>query len=188
MNNESDLIRMVSEGNEKAFRKLFDLHNDKLYNYVRRITGNDELGEEVVFDTFLTIWLNRFDLIEVNNFNSYIYALVRNRAFNAVKRIAHESSIIKELGKSNSEYKNCTEETVIYNDYKQLLHQAVNKLPAQQKLVYMLSRNEGLKYDEIALFTNLSKNTVKAHLKKAVSTLRIVFTNYMVFALCIFMF
>ena len=100
--------------------------------------------------------------------------------------MAHESAIIKELSLRNTEYQDFTEETVIYNDYQHLLNNAVNQLPPQQKLVYSLSRDEGLKYDEIATRMSLSKNTVKAHLKKAVSTLRIVFTNYMVFIIWVY--
>ena len=71
---------------------------------------------------------------------------------------------------------------MVYNECQHILSEAVNQLPSQQRLVYSLSRDEGLKYNEIAEQLNLSKNTVKAHLKKAVSSLRIVFTNYLVFA------
>lgn len=181
--NESDLIRLLAQGNEQAFRKMFDGYSNKLFNYAFRITDNEELAEEIIMDTFLKIWINRADLTSINRFDSYLYTIVRNRAFNAIKRRAHEAVILKDLSLSKSEYEDCTEETVIYNDYRHLLHQAVNQLPPQQRLVYTLSREEGLKYDEIALQTNLSKNTVKAHLKKAVSTLRIVFTNYMVFTI-----
>ena len=56
-----------------------------------------------------------------------------------------------------------------HNEYKHLLNQAVNQLPPQQKFVYSLSRNEGLKYDEIANQLNLSKSTVEAHLKNKLS-------------------
>ncbi len=81
---------------------------------------------------------------------------------------------------NSTEYQYCTEETVHYNDYKNLVRDAMDQLPPQQRLVYSLSRDEGLKYDEIAVELNLSKNTVKAHLKKAVSNLRTVLSNYMV--------
>lgn len=181
LQNELDLLRLVSEGDERAFRKIFDHYRDKLYNYALRITDNEELAEEIVMDAFLKIWCNRNDLCVINRFDSYLYTVVRNQAFNAIKRIAHEALIIKELSLSNTEYQDFTEDTVIYNDYQHLLNRAVNQLPPQQKLVYILRRDEGLKYDEIATRMSLSKNTVKAHLKKAVSTLRIVFTNYMVF-------
>jgi len=168
LHNELDLIRLVAQGDEQAFRKIYDYYSDRLYNYSFRITDKEELAEEIVMDAFLKIWINRVDLTGINRFDSYLYTVVRNQAFNAIKRMAHEADIMKELGLNNTEYNGCTEETVIYNDYQHLLNQAVNQLPPQQKLVYILSRDEGLKYDEIALQLKLSKNTVKAHLKKAV--------------------
>lgn len=186
--NEPELIRLVTQGDEKAFRKLFDFYSSKLFNYTLRITDNEELAEEIVMDAFLKIWMNRMELSAIERFDSYLYTLVRNQAFNAVKRMAHEAVILKELGLSNTEYHNGTERTVIYNDYQQLLNQAVNQLPPQQKLVYTLSRDEGMKYEEIADLLKLSKNTVKAHLKKAVSTLRTAFTNYMTLILSFYFF
>ncbi len=177
---ERSLLQSVSEGNEQAFRKIFDFYSTKLYNYAFRITDNEEMAEEIVMDAFMKVWINRPVLSEINRFDSYLYTIVRNQAFNAIKRVAHEAQIIKELGFSNTEYQHCTEDTVTYNDYQHLLNHAVEDLPPQQKRVYNLRRNDGLKYDEIAAVLNLSKNTVKAHLKKAVSSLRIVFSNYMV--------
>lgn len=182
LQNESEILRLVSEGNELAFREIFDHYSSRLYNYTFRITDDEELSEEIVMDAFLKIWCNRTDLCVINRFDSYLYTVVRNQAFNAIKRIAHEALIIKELSLSNTEYQDFTEDTVIYNDYQHLLDNAVEKLPPQQKCVYILSREKGLKYDEIAEHLDISKNTVKAHLKKAVSSLRIVFTNYLVFA------
>ncbi|MFA6944533.1 MAG: RNA polymerase sigma-70 factor [Pedobacter sp.] len=180
LHDESALLRLVSEGDELAFRVVFNHYSDKLYSYTFRITDNEELAEEIVMDAFLKIWCNREELDKINHFDSYLFTLVRNQAFTAIKRRAHEASIITELSLSKSEYQDCTEETVIYNEYQHLLSQAVDQLPPQQRLVYSMSRDEGLKYDEIADQLNLSKNTVKAHLKKALSTLRVVFTNYLV--------
>lgn len=182
LQNESEILRLVSEGNELAFREIFDHYSSRLYNYTFRITDDEELSEEIVMDAFLKVWCNSQVLGEIINFDSYLYTLVRNRAFNAIKRRAHEALIISKLSFNNSEYQNITEETVIYNEYQHILNTAVENLPPQQKSVYILSREKGLKYDEIAEHLDISKNTVKAHLKKAVSSLRIVFTNYLVFA------
>lgn len=183
---ELDVLRLVAQGDEQAFRKIFDLYRDRLYNYVFRITDSGEVAEEIVLDAFMKVWINRADLNGIIRFDSYLYTVVRNQAYNAIKRVAHEAQIIKELGFSNTEYQHCTEDTVIYNDYQHLLNHAVENLPPQQKRVYNLSRNDGLKYDEIAVELNLSKNTVKAHLKKAVSSLRIVFSNYMVLSIWVY--
>jgi len=188
LQNELELLGLISEGNEHAFRKIFNHYSDRLYTYAFRITDNEELAEEIVMDAFMKIWCNREELAMVNRFDSYLYAIVRNHAFTAIKRRAHESLIINQLSLTKTEYQDCTEDTIVYNEYQHILSNAVNQLPPQQRLVYSLSRDEGLKYDEIADQLNLSKNTVKAHLKKALCTLRIVFSNLMVFAIGILFF
>lgn len=188
LQNESEILRLVSEGNELAFREIFDHYSNRLYNYTFRITDNEELSEEIVMDAFLKVWCNRQSLDEIIHFDSYLYTLVRNKAFNAIKRRAHEAVIIGKLSLNNSEYQDTTEETVIYNEYQHILSQAVNQLPPQQRIVFSMSRDEGMKYDEIANHLNLSKNTVKAHLKKALSTLRLVISNYLVLNIYILIF
>jgi len=186
LQNESEILHLISEGNELAFRKIFDHYSSRLYNYSFRITDDEELSEEIVMDTFLKVWCNRQSLNEIIHFDSYLYTLVKNRAFNAIKRRAHEAVIISKLSLNHSEYQDTTEETVIYNEYQHILSQAVNQLPPQQRIVFSMSRDEGMKYEEIANHLNLSKNTVKAHLKKALSTLRMVFSNYLVLSFYIF--
>jgi len=188
LHNELELLSLISNGNEIAFRKIFNHYSDRLYTYALKITDNEELAEEIVMDAFMKIWNNRKELSLVHHFDSYLYKIVRNHALTAIKRRAHESLIINHLSLIKTEYQDCTEETVVYNEYRHILSEAVNQLPPQQRLVYSLSRDEGLKYDEIADQLNLSKNTVKAHLKKALYTLRVVFSNYMVFAIGILFF
>lgn len=181
LKNESILIQLISEGNETAFRELFDHFNKKLYNYTFKITDNEDLAEEIVMDAFVKVWCNRHKLHDINNFDAYLFTLVKNQAFSELKRRAHEALIIKRLSKSRTEYHDSTEETVISNEYQHILNNAINQLPPQQRIVYGMSRDEGLKYDEIADQLKLSKNTVKSHLKKALSTLRVVMSNYLVF-------
>ncbi|MFA5244397.1 MAG: RNA polymerase sigma-70 factor [Pedobacter sp.] len=180
LQNEPALLKLIAEGDEFAFRKIFNHYKDKLFNYTYRITDNEGLAEEIVMDAFLKIWCNREDLVYINRFDAYLYTIIRNRAFSAIKRRAQETLIITRLSNISSEYQECTEETVVYNEYQYILKRAINKLPPQQKLVYSMSREEGLKYEEIADQLNLSKNTVKAHLKKALNTLRLVVSNLLV--------
>jgi len=180
LKNESVLISLISEGDQTAFRELFDHYNKKLFNYTLKITDDDDLAEEIVMDAFVKIWCNRDSLCDIRNFNSYLFTLVKNRAFTELKRRAHEAYIIKGLSKSQTEYHDVTEETVISNDYRHILDRVIDQLPPQQRIVYGMSRNEGMKYEEIADQLKLSKNTVKSHLKKALFTIRLVMSNYLV--------
>ena len=179
--NETFLLQLTAAGNENAFREIYDNYRDKLYSYALKLTQKEAIAEEIVQDAFLKIWLNRSELTQVQKFDSYLYAIVRNQCLNCLKRLAHESLLLKELSYGMSELHNDNEESIVHRDYLQILNRAVQKLPPQQQLVYNLSRNSGLKYDEIASELNLSKNTVKAHLKKALSSIRVVFTAHKTF-------
>ena len=179
LNDELVLIQLISQGDETAFRKVFDHFNKKLFNYTFKITDDEDLAEEIVMDAFIKVWCNRHKLCDINCLDAYLFTLVKNQAFSELKRRAHEAFIIKSLSKSSTEYHDSTEETVISNEYQQILNKAINQLPPQQRIVYGMSRDEGLKYEEIANQLKLSKNTVKSHLKKALSTIRVVMSNYL---------
>jgi RNA polymerase sigma-70 factor (family 1) len=180
LKNESVLIQLISEGDEKAFREVFDHFNKKLYNYTFKITDDDDLAEEIVMDAFIKVWCNREKLGNIISLDAYLFTIVKNKAFTELKRRAHEAFIIKNLSKSRTEFHESTEETIITNEYQHILSKAINQLPPQQKIVYGMSRDEGLKYEEIAEQLKLSKNTVKSHLKKALYTIRLVMSNYLV--------
>ena len=55
LQNELELLKQMAEGDEIAFRKIFDHYKNKLFNYSLRITDNEELAEEIVMDAFLKI-------------------------------------------------------------------------------------------------------------------------------------
>jgi RNA polymerase sigma-70 factor (ECF subfamily) len=70
-----------------------------------------------------------------------------------------------------------TEETVIYQDYQNILNQAIDRLPPQQKLVYGLCHGEGLKYEEAAQRLHISRLTVKTHMQQALRTIKSHFSH-----------
>jgi RNA polymerase sigma factor (sigma-70 family) len=67
---------------------------------------------------------------------------------------------------------NDTEESLLLRDKEALIWQAVDQLPPQQKAVYLLSRQQGLSYEQIAQELALSPNTVRNHLVKALQSIR----------------
>ena len=179
--NESELLGLTASGDGNAFRKIYNNYSNRLYAYSLRITEKEDLAEEIVQDVFIKIWTNRAELTAIDRFDSYLYVVARNHCFNSLKRIAREAVILKELSKGMTELHNEHEEAIIHKEYLKILNDSVSKLPPQQQLIYNLSRNSGLKYDEIALTLNLSKNTVKAHLKKALYSIRSNFSKYRAF-------
>lgn len=163
---EQELLHDLAKGDEKAFRAIFTTYADVLGKHILRITRSQELAEEVVQDVFLKIWLKREELTAVRDFRAYLFVLSRNYAINYLKKAANslldgqEADRVAVEDIDVSEYEHD-------NDYYALIDEAIDRLPPQQQKVYLLSRHERLKYNEIASRLNLSRETVKKYLQIA---------------------
>jgi len=162
---ERELLLRVASGDEHAFSELFNAHHQHLGTHIYRITDSVELAEEVVQDIFLKIWMNRETLKAVQNFKAYLFVISKNHALNCLRKLAkqrtHQKSIEDNITKLQLADNNDTA------GYYTLLDEAIDHLPPQQQKVYLLSRHNRLKYDEIASQLGLSRETVKKYLQGA---------------------
>lgn len=169
--NEKALILKVAEGDEKAFRALFDTYRNRLYFYTLQITSSKEMAEDIVQDTFLKIWLRREQLRQVEHFNAYIFRVAQNTILSGIRRKALEAAIL--AGKVASPHdEESADERLHFKMIKTALQKAVNSLPEQQKKAYKLRREDGLGIQQIARIMGISPNTAKRHLTEAHKTLR----------------
>lgn len=171
-NNEKELLRCSAEGNEAAFASLFRMYRHKLYGFLLRATGSPETTEDVIQDVFLKLWKDRENLLHIEQFGGYVYRMAQNRVINSLKRMAKETLILEELGKVQPLAAADTEEQLSQKEVQNNLRSALNALTPKQKLVFTLSREQGLKHDEIAAFLKISPSTVNNHMIEALRQLR----------------
>ena len=165
------MLLQTAAGNEQAFAQLFNTYHHLLGGFIFKLTESELLTQEIVQDVFLKIWLQRQSLTSVANFKAYLFTIARNHAFNCLKQVARENTRKKEwvntvLQQAISDTDNSTV------DRSRLVEEAVALLPPQQKKVYELGRNEGLRHDEIARKLNISLETVKKHMVLALRFLK----------------
>ncbi|MGV3557246.1 RNA polymerase sigma factor [Larkinella arboricola] len=161
LHQEHEVLGRIAQGDEKAFAALFDHYHQRLGIHIYRITKSTELAEEIVHDVFLKIWLNRELLSEIENFQAYLFVLSKNAALNGLKKLANEQARTTELDADQLQIAETIED-----DYRYLLiDEAIDRLPFQQRQVYLLSRHERLSYAEIAERMSLSRETVKKYLQ-----------------------
>jgi RNA polymerase sigma-70 factor (family 1) len=172
-----NLLDRLSKNDEHAFRLIFHAFSDRVFSFSFRLTRSQETAEEMVQEVFLKIWINRASLVDVSNFNGYLYTITRNLAFNTLKRISIEEKAKTTLQREFADKHSDTEETVIHRDYQQLLNRAISHLPPQQRLVYSLCHQEGLRYEEVAQRLKISRLTVKTHMQQALRTLKSQFAS-----------
>jgi len=169
---EKDLLRQVAEGNEVAFRRLYDRYKNQAYSFALGITRSVPFAKEIVQESFIKVWLHRETLQNIQQFESWFFVICRNLCYDALRKLAMDYKIRLTYEKESEYHVVTADKIVIDRENRELIHAAISQLPEQQRRVYMLSREAGLTYEEIAVKLNISRNTVKEHLRRAVAAIK----------------
>lgn len=169
-NGERDLLERIAQGDTKAFATLFDLHSEHMGAFIFGITRSRELAEEITMDVFLKIWMARETLEDVTNFRAYLFTISRNAAISALRKLM--TSRAQEARWLQDPVSQPTAGDGEKERYLTLIDEAISELSPQRQKIYLLSRREGLKYEEIAVRLGLSRFTVRAHIQQAVEFIR----------------
>lgn len=160
---EKEILSQVATGDELAFSALLKKYHQLLGTYVLRFTRSRELTEEIVQDVFMKIWVNKEMLTTVADFRAYLFVLTKNHVLNCLKKQARERLLTTSL--DALPVIPDVRDPLTTNTHYELIDEAIDQLPPQQQKVYLMSRHERLKYAEIALRLNISRETVKKYLQ-----------------------
>jgi RNA polymerase sigma-70 factor (family 1) len=169
---DKSLFKQISAGDEKAFRAIFDLYKVDLFRIAFRLTKSQVTAEEIIQELFIGLWVSRGHLDKVEDPSSYIYRILLNKICRHAKKAASQEHLIRVVSRNSQSSANATEQLVDAHETQRLIDQALVKLPRNQKIVYRLSRQEGLSNYEIASQLHVSTNTVKSHLYRAIWFIR----------------
>lgn len=174
---DSDLVIRLRNGEEVAFKIIFDRWFKKLYYFSFRYLKSKEEAEEMVQETMLQLWVTREKLDERYPVSSYLYTIVKRLSLNRLKQIASSKSAAEHHFVNLKVTVNTTEDALSLSELKRITAEALALMPEKQQQVYRMSRNEGLSLDEIAFSLGILKNTVKKHLSEALKMIRIHFAS-----------
>lgn len=166
-------MQKIADGDELSFRILFNRYWDRLYIYLLRITKSHELAEEIASDVFLKLWTGREILPYIQNFDGFMFKVAYNRTIDFF-RVANRNKKLQELI-SNQVIPitvSGTDYPLLSSESNKILIDIINQLSPQRRIVFTLSRIDGLSHDEIAKKLNLSKQTVKNTLSAAIASVQ----------------
>ena len=158
---------------ESALKLLYQHYFDKLMRFISIYIKSEQTSEEIISDVFFTIWKNRKSLLEIKNFNAYIYTIARNISIDylRVKKIDYLQldDIPLDIYFSTD---TTPEDDMISKELASTLDKAINRLPNQCKIAFKLIREDKMKYKDAAEILNISVKTLEAHITKAIKDLR----------------
>jgi RNA polymerase sigma-70 factor (family 1) len=181
------LIERLRRGDEGAFKSIYDTLHKQVYALIFSIIKNQEQSEDILQETFISLWVNKEKLTAVQPLVPYIYLTARRLTIDTFRKNASESHFKENLTFRLSEMSTNTEDKIVADDMQAYTNTIVNTLPLQQQMVFRLSRQEDLSYDEIAERLHISRNTVRNHLVCALKTLRSALTKHVISFLLFFL-
>jgi RNA polymerase sigma-70 factor (ECF subfamily) len=165
----------LTNDNKKRFEILFKDLFRPLCGFAMKYIGDLDESKNIVHEAFIAVWKKFETLPEDTNYKSYLYTAVRNRSLNYLRDCKHHVTLdgIPEealaSGDSNMEVKELEREIEL----------AINTLPEKCRMIFEMSRFEGLKYAEIAEKMNISVKTVEAQMSKALSVMKKQLANFL---------
>jgi RNA polymerase sigma-70 factor (ECF subfamily) len=139
---------------------------------------NREIAEDIVQDSFASLWVNRGSLDIAYPLQPYLYSILRNRSINVLKRLALDQKIMSEITKR--EYRaniaalsDDSADTVIKFQLEEFINKAYLELPAKISSSFTDSRIKGMTYQEIADKKGVSVKVVEYHITQALKHFKI---------------
>ncbi|ANH83566.1 hypothetical protein A8C56_23640 [Niabella ginsenosidivorans] len=171
MDSETVLYR-ISEGDEGAFRELFEKFFSGMLSYAVSLLKDQQLAEEVVEDVFVKLWENRKTARNIRKISFYLYRAVRYASIDAIKTHKRIKSLsFEELGEVFTFSYIPQVNSLINKENCDKISEAVNQLPAKCRLIFRLIKEEGMKYKEVAQLLGLSEKTIENQMNIAVKKL-----------------
>ncbi|MCW0483486.1 RNA polymerase sigma-70 factor [Gaoshiqia sediminis] len=179
MNNQTDkeLFAQLKTGYEPAFKQLFLKYYAPLCYYARQYFDEDEKAEEVVQDVFVRIWAMRTKLDIEISVRQYFFRAVKNQCIN---QLQHQHIEQKYAHTVQEDFKNDRDTNPYFMEVglQQKIETCIEALPEKRREIFRLSREEGLKYKEIADRLNISVKTVETQMGLALKQLREQLKDY----------
>jgi len=168
---ERTLQERIRAGDESAFDTVFRSHYAHLVRMAESVVRERALAEEVAQEVMLELWRRRETLQVEQTFRAYLLRSTRNRALNHVR---HQRVVAREaaIAAMDSPSAPSAEDEMLGTELEQAVHEAINGLPEKCREVFRLSREQGLKYAEIAVTLEISVKTVEKRMGQALAELR----------------
>lgn len=164
-----ELVAAMKGGDHQAFGKIYLNFITPLTHFLEILVKDD--AEDIAQEVFRYMWESRDKIDASKSIKGFIFTHAKYLALNALKHNKVKDKYVNSGWDYNKDL-GLPDENLIESDTRLLIDIALEKMPQQQRKVFMLSRYEEKSNDEIAQELDISKRTVETHLYKALNQLK----------------
>jgi RNA polymerase sigma-70 factor (ECF subfamily) len=174
---ERALVERIRAGDSAAFEHLFRTYYAPLASFAHAHSDSRDAAEEIVQDLFLSIWTRRAEWHVTTHLRSYLYVATLNRVRSfrrnqRVHRTARDALARDGLVRDAHEAPERSDDAVAHHEALAAIRAAVAELPERTREVFLLNRDGGLSYREVAIRLGVTVKTVEFHMGRALASLR----------------
>jgi RNA polymerase sigma-70 factor (ECF subfamily) len=186
---DETLMLRYQQGDRSSFAVLVRRHQQPLYNFALRQVRVPQVAEDVVQETFVRVVQNAADFKHEARFTTWVYTITRNLCIDQLrKRALRKHPSLDEsrgeegdgptLGEQTADPRASVEREATGTELKERIARAVDKLPDEQREVFLMREISNLPFKEIAEITGVPENTVKSRMRYALERLQEALAEY----------
>jgi RNA polymerase sigma-70 factor (ECF subfamily) len=165
------------DGDDLHFKPLFEYYFPRLKRYATGFTADQTTGEELAMNVLLKIWQQKDRISSIKDFNSYLFTMMRHEVISMIRRKKTATTSLTDTSAATHAAESINE-TISYRELLRRYHQCLDKLPPRRREAFILNREKGMSYAEIAAMLNVSVFTVQNHIASSLKYLRTELNDY----------
>lgn len=177
MGTDNNLFHQIKHGDKQSFELLFKSHYAPLCSFANNYIKDKDDCEEIVQTFFLKLWERKSEIDINTSIKNYMFSSVRNSCLNYIKhqkiKASYQTEILYTNNLNDNIYENFLEVDLIHK-----IEKIIAELPDKRREIFILSREQGLKYREIADKLQISIKTVETQMGHALKDLRDKLKDY----------
>jgi RNA polymerase sigma-70 factor (ECF subfamily) len=191
--NDLEILEKIRNNDEVAFKVIFNKYYSRLYYFILEFISFDDIAENIVQDTFFTLWNKRHELKDDSNLSAYLFTVAKNNCLYRLRdqryrqKLFTTNSLDQNELEMNMEVLNTLDSSAYtFEEIELIIERTLEELPPQCKKVFILSRFEERKNKEIAEELNISVKVVEKHISKGLKKFKVSLKDYLPFVAYLF--
>lgn len=157
--------------NIDVFHRLYNTYYDPLFQFVNLYAKDRYVAEDIVQEVFLKLW-DRRDRIRITHAKAYLFHMGRNAILNRIRDTKERYYFLERLSETEDYEDGCDVNHVPSDVLIEIVHDAINSLPPQCRVIFIMNRNQKMTYKQIAVVKGISRKTVENQIGIALKKIR----------------
>jgi len=166
---DDQLLKQLYQSDEGAFAEIYNRYWKPLYTSAHNVLQVKEAAQDAVQEVFISLW-NRREAVQVDILQAYLHQAVRFQVFKAIRAAKTDQDFFNRLAGISKDI--LIEDPVLFKELETLYQQIIQTLPPDEQEIFLLHRDGGLTYKQIAEQKNISVKTVEKKMSRALKEIR----------------